>query len=104
MVWSTLGASVAGTSHRQRCVPCQDAFRLCAFGPVGEWLAIAAADGAGSASHSEVGATTACDELVRRVQLNPEQLLAREAIGTLFSEVRPSLFARAESLGVRPRE
>ncbi|MHB1422442.1 MAG: PP2C family serine/threonine-protein phosphatase [Gemmataceae bacterium] len=105
MVWSTLGDSVAGTSHRARCVPCQDAFRFCTFGPAAEWLAIAAADGAGSASHSEIGATAACDEFVRRVaELDPEQLLTRDGMGALFSDVRAALFAAAERLAVRPRD
>jgi hypothetical protein len=105
MVWSTLGDSVAGTSHRARCVPCQDAFRFCTFGPAAEWLVIAAADGAGSASHSEVGATAACDEFVRRVaELDPERLLTRDGMVPVFSDVRAALFGAAERLGVRPRE
>jgi hypothetical protein len=102
MVWTALGDSVAGTSHRARGVPCQDAFRFCDFG---EWLAIAAADGAGSASHSEVGATLVCDEFVRRVAaLNPDLLFGHEGMTALFGEVRAALFAEAERIGVKPRE
>jgi len=105
MVWSTLGDSVAGTSHSARCVPCQDAFRFCTFGPSAEWLAIAAADGAGSASHSEAGATAACGEFVRRVaELDPERLLTRDGLVAVFSDVRATLFAVAERLNVRPRD
>jgi len=68
MPWSVLGQSVIGTSHRARGTPCQDAFGFCTFGLDGERLVIVAADGAGSASHSELGATLACGELVRRVE------------------------------------
>jgi hypothetical protein len=70
-----------------------------------EWLVIAAADGAGSASHSEVGATVACDQFVRRVEaLGPEMVLTRDDITALFTDVRATLIAEAERLDVRPRE
>ena len=68
MTWTVLGDSVIGTSHRTRSTPCQDAFRIATFGPSAEWLVVAVADGAGSASRSEVGATMACDEFARRVE------------------------------------
>lgn len=102
MLWSTLGDSIAGRSHRARGVPCQDACRFCTMG---EWLVIAAADGAGSASHAEIGATVACDEFVRRIAtLDPETLLTRGGMTALFSEVRRALFSEAERLNIRPRE
>jgi hypothetical protein len=102
MGWATLGDSVTGTSHRARSVPCQDAFRFCT---IGEWLVIAVADGAGSSSHSETGATLVCDELVRRVAvLDLNTLLVREGMTDLFTEVRTALFAEAERIGVKPRE
>jgi hypothetical protein len=52
--WHVAGASVQGTSHRERGVPCQDA-HLCSALPSGELL-IAVADGAGSAPRAEEGA------------------------------------------------
>src|SRR3954468_19873705 len=99
MVWTALGESVTGTSHRARNIPCQDAFRFCTFGSTAEWLVIAAADGAGSALHSETGATLACDEFVRRVEaLEPDKLFTREGMTALFTEVRKALIAEAERL------
>ncbi|HEX5272990.1 MAG TPA: PP2C family serine/threonine-protein phosphatase [Gemmataceae bacterium] len=102
MGWATLGDSMAGTSHRARSVPCQDAFRFSTFG---EWLVIAVADGAGSSLHSDVGATLACDEFIRRIPaLDPNTLLSREGMTALFTEVQTALFAKAERIGVKPRE
>ncbi len=103
--WSVLGASVAGTGHRDHAVPCQDAFRVRPFGPASGWLAVAVADGAGSATHAEAGATLACDELVRRVTLGtPESLLTPDGMTELFRGVREAVLAEAERLGVPGRE
>ena len=105
MAWLVLGDSVTGTSHRARNTPCQDAFRFRTFGPMAEWLVIAAADGAGSASRSEIGATLACDEFVRRVEAaGTSTLFTRATMTELFSDVRTSIFAESERLNVRPRE
>jgi len=59
--WCVVGASVIGTAHQRTNAPCQDAhcFR------VGDgWLALAIADGAGSASLSQEGAQLATQEAV----------------------------------------
>jgi protein phosphatase 2C-like protein len=64
--WRVLGASVRGTSHARTELPCQDAhaWRRLPGGAV----ALAVADGAGSAAHAEAGAraaaTAAMDSLV----------------------------------------
>jgi hypothetical protein len=105
MAWITLGESVTGTSHGTGNIACQDAFRFRAFGSAGEWLVIAAADGAGSASHAEAGSKLACDEFVHRVgTVEPDGLFTREGMTALFTEVRTALLVEAESLKVRPRE
>jgi serine/threonine protein phosphatase PrpC len=105
MVWATLGQSVAGTSHRARNLPCQDACRFRTFGSMAEWLVIVAADGAGSASHSELGATEACEEFVRGVEARePGMLFTREGMTALFTEARNAVFAQAERLNLRTRE
>lgn len=105
MLWSVLGESVIGTAHRGRNTPCQDVFRFRLFGPTREWLVVAVADGAGSASHSDVGAMRACDEFVQRVEaLDPDGLFTREGMTALFADVRAVLVTEAERLDVRLRE
>jgi hypothetical protein len=105
MGWAVLGESVTGTSHRARDVPCQDAFRSRTFGPEGESLVLAVADGAGSATHSGIAATLTCDELVRRAEaLDFGTPLTQKGILSLFSAVRDALLAEAERLAVSPRE
>ena len=71
MNWIALGESVAGTSHLARNAPCQDAFRVLPCGPGGAWLMVAVADGAGSSSHGELGASLTCDEFARRASKRP---------------------------------
>lgn len=105
MPWATLGESVAGTAHRARGVPCQDAFRVRVFGADDEWLAVAAADGAGSAPHARDGAVTACDEFVRRVaEGDPGRLLTPEGMLAVVAEVRAAVVAAAERLAVPVRD
>jgi Protein phosphatase 2C len=105
MVWSVLAESAPGTSHRKTGIPCQDAFRTRTFGSCGEWIAIAAADGAGSASRSELGANLACEAFVRRAEvLDPGTFVNRDCVTSLFSEVRAALVGEAERIEVPPRE
>ena len=105
MSWTVLGESVAGTSHRARQIPCQDAFRFRTFGHNDEWLAVAVADGAGSASHSDRGAILACDEFVRRVEdVQRNNDLTADRLIALFTDVRSALLAESERLSVWPRE
>ena len=105
MSWFALGDSMTGTSHRARNTPCQDAMRFGTFGPDNEWLVIAVADGAGSASHADKGAELACNEFVNRVRSHStEALFTREGMTNLFESVRQALITEAERLGVSPRD
>jgi len=56
------GMSIVGTSHVGKNAPCQDSHRyeLLENG----WMAVAAADGVGSAKHSEVASKMACDTFI----------------------------------------
>ncbi len=100
--WAILGDSVIGTSHLKGGKPCQDAFRVA---EVGEWLVVAVADGAGSASRSEVGSRVACDEAVRwACRAGVANLLAEATCRELLDAVREAVLAEAERLRLRPRE
>jgi hypothetical protein len=103
--WKVIGDNVVGTSHSARATLCQDAFRCRAIGPDHTWLAIAVADGAGSSTHSEIGANLACDEFMRLAESMPlGSFMDREGAARLYAEVRGSLLREAERLGVNPRE
>lgn len=56
------GMSIVGTSHVAKNTPCQDSHRyeLLENG----WMAVAIADGVGSAKHSEIASKIACDTFV----------------------------------------
>ena len=56
------GMSIVGTSHVGKNTPCQDShcYELLANG----WMAVAVADGVGSAKHSEVASKMACDTFI----------------------------------------
>ena len=105
MTWLVLGQSVAGTAHRGRNTPCQDAFRFKTLGPAGEWLVVAVADGAGSASHSQTGAELACEAIVGRAgEWGPTGLGSVEKLTELVTTARAAVLEEAERLGVPPRE
>lgn len=105
MTWSVLGESMIGTAHRARNIPCQDAHCFSVFGPEGECVVVAVADGAGSSAHSDVGARLVCDHLVQRVEAGPSDIaLTRDDMVALLAEAREVLLTEAERLGVGPRE
>jgi Protein phosphatase 2C len=81
-------ASSAGTAHLAAAQPCQDAhFQLEAVDAEGQpVLALAAADGAGTAERAEVGALLACETLARLVAAYLEQGGRVEAIGRPLAE------------------
>src|SRR6266545_4390233 len=71
--WKLLYGSAIGTSHDRRREPCQDYAQGRAFvvgkSPV---LIVACADGAGSASHAQVGAKLACLTFLHAVSVQLE--------------------------------
>ena len=64
-LWRVVGASETGAGHLRAGTPCQDAHAFLALDP--DWLAIAVADGAGSAAQSEAGARLAVDVAVHEL-------------------------------------
>jgi hypothetical protein len=63
--WRLAAASVAGTSHERRSVPCQDAFRAVTL--PGSILIAAVSDGAGSAELAALGAALVVETTVDAV-------------------------------------
>jgi hypothetical protein len=64
MRWQVFAAAVAGSSHKETGLPCQDAF---AHRVDGEVLCAAVCDGAGSAAKSDEGAKRLADGVVQRL-------------------------------------
>lgn len=107
--WRIIGASVLGSSHELTETRCQDAHRVVLVPhAVGEVVVAAVADGAGSASHSHIGALTATATVTSLIQ---EHVAADEA--AQFSEAdlvrvlhltREAVFAEAREREHEPHE
>jgi hypothetical protein len=63
--WKVVSASVKGLSHELNNLPCQDAILFSVCKGI---LIVAAADGAGSAKHSDLGAKVAVDSSLRYIE------------------------------------
>lgn len=110
-MWNLIKASVIGTSHRDRSQPCQDwcegRIAVTSKGPV---LVAAIADGAGSATLSDVGAEFACKEFVERVAQSVSSAdfdpvsIDRDAMLDWLTKVRCQLENEAKSRSVSTRE
>jgi hypothetical protein len=108
--WRIVHASVPGTSHRASGQPHQDACAVDLIDtPAGEVLVVAAADGAGSATHADVGAQSACDAVLGEVR----DILGRtpdlgavtcEHVTGWFVGVHASLAEEARARDVSPRD
>lgn len=109
-MWKTLTGSVAGSSHRRQGLFCQDACEVDQFSLAGEpLLVVAVADGAGSASHSQVGSQLACRQAldaVRAALQSCSQLTAvsRDIAVNWFQTVRLHLDHKAAQLSLPVRE
>ena len=108
--WRYVYASVAGVAHRASGAECQDA---CAV----QWLAtsdgtpalaLAAADGAGSAAEARVGAELACQTLLAEyaawLAQTPVADWTRAVAETLIERVQAALSQRAAATGLPVRE
>jgi hypothetical protein len=110
-MWKILNESVEGTSHRRSGAPCQDASFCTPFSfPGDEGIILACADGAGSASASEIGSRLACLEIVRLVHKflecapNGVTDITRETVADWFSEIHTAIAAEAQKRELAPRD
>lgn len=104
--WKVLGQSVAGSSHEKRGIPCQDFHDWAIL--TEDMLAIAVADGAGSAAKAEVGsciaARTAIDFLINQNSLpasSDNDGAWNEFLAKVFSLSRESLMDYSYMHGLR---
>lgn len=106
--WRVIGDAVAGAHHRQRGLPCQDAlyWELLPNGA----LALAVADGAGSASHAEIGAFltvhAAVDAVARSCAEHglPQDMAWHELARTAFREALAAVNSEADARIIPARE
>lgn len=98
-MWAAVSASVIGTSHEATCTPCQDACRVVRL-KVGdeEVLLAAVADGAGSASYSQIGSSEAVQHVLKLVTQAELDLatINQEQIRGWYQEVLEHLKTVAE--------
>jgi serine/threonine protein phosphatase PrpC len=109
--WRVAGASARGTSHRKHHTPCQDAF---ACQPINDdWIALAVADGAGSAELSDIGSRVAVqvatssirDELVSAgCDKLADEVTLRAALLRTANAARDAVFETARALRRPARE
>jgi len=108
-MWKTVYDSVLGTSHRSSGTPCQDACRVLICDDNGPVLLAVCADGAGSASLSDLGSQTACDVFVQLFHDGLSTSLkdaasAEVAIRCACERICEELWALAETHSVPARE
>jgi len=106
-MWRSIGARATGTSHAGDALSCQDAF---AFAPLTDDLvAIAVADGAGSASFSRAGAERATTRAIQYL-CNVADLVAGDpsawtpAIRGAFDAARGSVMDLGQARGIEIRQ
>lgn len=102
-MWNIVRASVRGSMHERAGNPCQDAtdFRL-----RGDTLFIAISDGAGSASHSDQGASSAVAAALSSIEriLSDNTELGPATGLSILESARTALFELARNLSIDVRE
>lgn len=107
--WRTVAASVRGSSHEKSGLPCQDKHYVEKLSD--EMLIVAVADGAGSALHSEIGATVATQAAVDWLCVNQDLLNSsaddaswEQTLRAAIEEAREKVFAEAAERELKARE
>lgn len=107
LTWKVANASATGTSHVLDDLPCQD-FHVVDGDGSERLLLIAVADGAGSASLSDLGARTAASTAILALKKCAESIRdgdsARQAIEAAFVAARLAVEEQADLSEVAPRE
>lgn len=104
-VWRVIGASVRGTSHLRGQLPCQDAHAWKRL--AGGALALAVADGAGSAAHAEAGARAAAHAAAGSLAASAASVADGDwtaALDAALAAALAAVEAEARAREVEPRE
>ena len=111
MNWRFVDGYAVGTSHIDRCLPCQDrcASTVARSRDGSEVLISVISDGAGSATHSELGAQAVCSVLIERVTAEVRTCdnlaeISEERVISWFLDVREALRTIALESDVDVRE
>lgn len=75
--WITACVSVTGTSHRKSGISCQDASAV-KVNSTGEWVAIVASDGAGTADRAQEGSALVADIFLKSLLTIAAELSSRQ--------------------------
>jgi len=111
--WVDVCTSIVGTSHVERGAQCQDASAITRLDDSGEVVIVALSDGAGSASHSNLGAQTVVRHWIEYFSnlLNqspdPGAVLAECGLPEMFSlleDIRKTIEAEALAFDVHPSD
>jgi len=97
--WRVVGAAVRGPDHERDGSPCQDAWAAGSFETHGACLCLC--DGAGSASHAEVGARVVATAVVAALAERAENSTA-DALWSACAAGRAALLRTAADLGLAP--
>jgi hypothetical protein len=112
-LWHPFCTSLAGTAHRHRGTPCQDASAMRRLGAHGEIVLMALSDGAGSASHSDIGAQTVVSHWLDAFTTllhqcpDPDAVLAESGattLHTMLTNIRNSVERDALAFEVSPSD
>lgn len=94
--WRVVAASVTGRRHLAQQQPCQDAVRF-EVGPR-PWLLAVVADGAGSAKHGEIGATTATTAALAELRRGLDGLASNRDTPALRAIIEAALEAARRAI------
>ena len=103
--WRYAAASVIGTSHKISPEGlCQDSYSSQYCKNPGAFVAVVS-DGAGSASHSQVGSRYTCDFIVRRIAASEPSIVFSHGFAADSLEIlRHELFEQADALDLTIRD
>ncbi len=111
--WLPFCASIQGSAHLEKGLPCQDAGKFAVLGERGETVVLALSDGAGSAAHAERGSQIVVQHWIEHFQTllqdhpDPAAVLAESDatdIGLILQRIRETVASEAAVLEVEACE